>query len=346
VPDPTTDEVRALRRILSQSRGTAATLRALTGYGILDRFIPGFSEAMRFVPPAVLSAIILPELVVRNGAIDLSLTNPRLIAGALAALSGRPDVVLPLAGAAEIAYLAILSSNARFQSLAAAVDGASGDAGGEEPGGTAATLAALTPADRARYQRLSDLCTRLRRLSVGDAGQEPLGIPDLQLQNIDRLLRIYLRLLAGKTNLERFFATVDPGELQRDLARARERLTVLEAEEDDGSSRTAKRRETVLDTIATIEKRQENYRLVQENHDSIVLELERLHTKIAGIAEMGIDRQDAASVGREIDLVTSSVEGTERTMREIEDLAGVSSPGAAQAPAGGGRRPVSGGVRA
>jgi [protein-PII] uridylyltransferase len=51
VPEPTTDEVRALRRILSQSCRAAATLRALIGYGILDRFIPGFSEAMRFVPP-------------------------------------------------------------------------------------------------------------------------------------------------------------------------------------------------------------------------------------------------------------------------------------------------------
>jgi len=269
------------------------------------------------------------------------------VAGAFAALSGRPDVVLPLAGAAEIAYLALLSSNARFQNLAVALEDAPEAAAESPPEGSAAdVLAVLPPADRARYQRLSDLCTRLRRLSVGDAGQEPLGIPDLQLENIDRLLRIYLRLLAGKTNLERFFATVDPGELQRDLARARERLALLEAEEDDDSPRTAKRRETVLDTIATIEKRQENYRLVQENHDSIVLELERLHTKIAGIAEMGIDRQDAASVGREIDLVTSSVAETERTMREIEDLAGVGSFSAAPAPAGSARRPVRSGIRA
>jgi hypothetical protein len=264
------------------------------------------------------------------------------VAGGVAVLSGRPDVVLPLAGAAEIAYLAILSSNPRFQNLAVAVEEASGGEGEEPPDGTAAAvLQTLAPADRARYQRLSDLCSRLRRLSVGDAGHEPLGIPDLQLQNIDRLLRIYLRLLAGKTNLERFFATVDHGELQRDLARARERLAILESEADD-PARTAKRRETVLDTIATIEKRQDNYRLVQENHDSIVLELERLATKIAGIAEMGIDRQDAASVGREIDLVTSSVEGTERTMREIEDLAGVSGLNATAGPAGGVRRPVRG----
>jgi hypothetical protein len=244
------------------------------------------------------------------------------VAGALAALSGRPDVVLPLAGAAEIAYLAILSANSRFQNLAAATEGEAAEARDEAGGEAAAALATLPPADRIRYQRLSELCTRLRRLSVGEAGQEPLGIPDLQLQNIDRLLRIYLRLLAGKTTLERFFATVDAGELQRDLARARERLALLEAGEED-PERTAARRATVLDTIATIEKRQQNYRLVQQNHDSIVLELERLHTKIAGIAEMGIDRQDAASVGREIELVTSSVAGTERTMREIEHLAGV-----------------------
>lgn len=266
------------------------------------------------------------------------------VAGGLAILSGRPDVVLPLAGAAEIAYLAILSSNARFQKLAVALERGPG-AVERAPGGSAAELLQQLPAaDRARYQRLDELCTRLRRLSVGEAGHEPLGIPDLQLQNIDRLLGIYLRLLAGKNRLERFFAAVDQGELRRDLARARERLAALDAGGED-PGRTANRRATVSDTVATIEKRLDNYRLIQENHDSIELELERLHTKIAGIAEMGIDRQDAASLGREIDLVTSSVEGTERTMREIEDLAGVSL--GAAAPAGASRkRALRNGVRA
>lgn len=266
------------------------------------------------------------------------------VAGALAALSGRPDVVLPLAGAVEIAYLAVLSTNARFQRLAAAeeVAGTAGEAAGGASS-AAAVLQTLPAADRARYQRLSDLCTRLRRLSAGSAGHEPLGIPDLQLQNIDRLLRIYLRLLAGKSTLEHFFATVDRSELERDLARARARLAELPASGDD-PSRLALRRGTLLDTVATLEKRLDNYRLVQGNHDSIVLELERLHTKIAGIAEMGIDRQDAASVGREIELVSSSAEGTERTMREIAGLAGAGLDDGA--PPAAGRRPARSGVRA
>jgi branched-subunit amino acid transport protein len=42
-------------------------------------------RALRYVPPAVLSAIILPEMVVRQGAVDLSFHNLRLFAGLAAA---------------------------------------------------------------------------------------------------------------------------------------------------------------------------------------------------------------------------------------------------------------------
>jgi branched-subunit amino acid transport protein len=45
-----------------------------------------FRRVLRFVPVAVLSAIILPELVTRNDALDLSLRNPQLLSGAIAIL--------------------------------------------------------------------------------------------------------------------------------------------------------------------------------------------------------------------------------------------------------------------
>ena len=45
-----------------------------------------FREALRFVPAAVLSAIILPELVSPNGTIDFTFRNAQLIAGAAAVL--------------------------------------------------------------------------------------------------------------------------------------------------------------------------------------------------------------------------------------------------------------------
>ncbi len=47
---------------------------------------PLVQRALRFVPPAVLSAIIVPELFLPGGVPDFSPANPRLLAGALAAL--------------------------------------------------------------------------------------------------------------------------------------------------------------------------------------------------------------------------------------------------------------------
>ena len=46
---------------------------------------PLVQKALRFVPPAVLSAIIFPELLRPGGTLDLSFGNVRLLAGVLAA---------------------------------------------------------------------------------------------------------------------------------------------------------------------------------------------------------------------------------------------------------------------
>ena len=45
-------------------------------------------RALRFVPPAVLSAIVFQELLIRDGALMLSLNNFRLLAGIAAILVG------------------------------------------------------------------------------------------------------------------------------------------------------------------------------------------------------------------------------------------------------------------
>jgi branched-subunit amino acid transport protein len=47
---------------------------------------PVVKRSLRFVPPAVLSAIIMPALLIQNNSLDLSINNFRLIAGAAAVL--------------------------------------------------------------------------------------------------------------------------------------------------------------------------------------------------------------------------------------------------------------------
>ena len=49
-----------------------------------QRFPDGFRRALVFVPPAVLAAIVLPGLVAPQGVLDLTLANPRWIAGLFA----------------------------------------------------------------------------------------------------------------------------------------------------------------------------------------------------------------------------------------------------------------------
>ena len=45
-----------------------------------------FQRGLKYVPTAVLSAIILPELLQPGGTLDISLGNTRLLAGLIAAL--------------------------------------------------------------------------------------------------------------------------------------------------------------------------------------------------------------------------------------------------------------------
>ncbi len=47
---------------------------------------PEVQSALKYVPPAVLSAIVLPDLLMHTGKLDVSLGNTRLLAGVVAIL--------------------------------------------------------------------------------------------------------------------------------------------------------------------------------------------------------------------------------------------------------------------
>jgi len=58
-------------------------------------------KALHYVPPAVLSAIVFPELFIRDGVFNLSLDNHRMLAGLLAifvAWLSRNTLITILAG--------------------------------------------------------------------------------------------------------------------------------------------------------------------------------------------------------------------------------------------------------
>ncbi|HJW89774.1 MAG TPA: AzlD domain-containing protein [Anaerolineales bacterium] len=78
------------------------------------RVPPRLQRALRFVPPAVLSALIFPELLLPQGTLELSPGNPRLVAGLLAALvawRSRNVLVTIAVGMAALLILQALAAN-------------------------------------------------------------------------------------------------------------------------------------------------------------------------------------------------------------------------------------------
>lgn len=65
-------------------------------------------RALHYVPPAVFSAIIIPELLLSNDTLDLSFANTRLLAGVLAIVTAwysRNTLVTILVGMAALFLL-------------------------------------------------------------------------------------------------------------------------------------------------------------------------------------------------------------------------------------------------
>jgi branched-subunit amino acid transport protein len=67
-------------------------------------------RALRFVPPAVLTALVLPELLMPAGYLDLSLANHRWLAGLIAGLVAWRTKSAPLTILAGAVVLLILQT--------------------------------------------------------------------------------------------------------------------------------------------------------------------------------------------------------------------------------------------
>ncbi|GAA0263912.1 AzlD domain-containing protein [Halobacterium noricense] len=73
--------------VLAAAAGTyALRVSFIALFGRLDDVPPRVERVLSYVPPAVLAALVLPELVLSDGTLAVSLGNDRLLAGAIAAV--------------------------------------------------------------------------------------------------------------------------------------------------------------------------------------------------------------------------------------------------------------------
>lgn len=242
-------------------------------------------------------------------------------------ISGRPDIVFPLVGAAELAYLAALSTHTRFQDAIDAEENKNARLSKTDEAiqKSQMILSSLSRDDRRRYERLKSLCIQLRRIAQGikiGPDRDAVNIDDLQKGGINHLLWIYLKLLYSKGALEKFFSTINEQEIEMDIQRAKDKIVELGPPEEDTPTEV-KMRKSLDDTLKTSEMRLKNYNLAKENYGFIELELDRLYSKIASLGEMSINRQDPDFISSEVDSVSASVHQTEKAMNDLQFITGL-----------------------
>lgn len=95
--------------LIMAAAGLLTYLTRLSFIALIDHWEmpPLVRSGLRFVPPAVLSAIIFPELFYREGILNIGIGNYRLIAGLIAALVGwkTRNIFLTIASGMAVLYL-------------------------------------------------------------------------------------------------------------------------------------------------------------------------------------------------------------------------------------------------
>ena len=243
---------------------------------------------------------------------------------AAAALTPMADVLIPLIGAGEIAYLAGLTSIPRFR---AAIDAkVYGERQGPLPTATvpaptlASMLAGLLPDARNRFERLHARCRELRGIAAGvrgATGEQASSGDSMATPGLDRLLWLFLRLLVSKTALDRFLKTMNEQEMTSRLEGLRKNLETAQKATDERVTKS------LQDSVAMGELRLDNFQRAKKNAEFVSLELDRIEGKIQALAEMAVNRQDPDFLSGQADAAAESMRQTEKAVSELQHLTGL-----------------------
>ncbi|MBA3501052.1 MAG: hypothetical protein M4D80_36230 [Myxococcota bacterium] len=267
-----------------------------------------------------------------------------LIFGGMAAaavVSGHADIALPLVAAAEVTYLAGLATLPRFQ---AAIDAR---ARSEEPGGFSGrrdpnrreetpqaardrileVLKSLTEDRRSRFLRLRARCVEMSRIANavrGDTRDASGASNELRTPALDRLLWVFLRLLLSEQAIARFLQAADEAGIEKsigDLQGRRKKRADSVGEANQADDRIIR---SLDDSITTAMARKENLEKAKQNAEFVATELDRLENKIAAVTEMAVAHSDPDEMSSRIDAISEGITQTEETIRELQQITGVS----------------------
>ncbi|HEX3763643.1 MAG TPA: hypothetical protein VHW23_33330 [Kofleriaceae bacterium] len=263
-------------------------------------------------------------------------------AGAAALLSGHFDALMPLVAAAEVTYLAGISTLPRFQ---AAIDAkVRAETDGRLPGQTAQpegapqagnprdrileVLKSLTDDRRSRFLRLRARCAEMTRIANAVRGEttDPSGAStELRQPALDRLLWVFLKLLLSDQAIARFVQAADEPQILHSILDLQERIKKREAAVPEAERDADRILRSLRDSLTTAELRKDNIAKAKGNAEFVAAELDRLENKIQAVTEMAVSHSDPDEVSSRIDAIAEGISQTEDTIRELQSITGMAT---------------------
>jgi hypothetical protein len=217
-----------------------------------------------------------------------------------------------LGAAAELGYLAFLSSSASFQKLQQGERLLAKQTGFE--GKVQAAIAALSLESRARYGRLLRECGLILGIAP-PTGAEGLGtLSDMRAGGLNQLLWLFVRLLTSREVISNNLSQVDRASVEAEVDRVRERLA--RAEKDSALARSL---QATLDIQI---KRMENHTKALSSLEVIDAELERIEQQVSLIREESAVSGGPEFLSDRLDAVTSTLGETSRWMDQNAEFLG------------------------
>jgi chemotaxis protein histidine kinase CheA len=254
-------------------------------------------------------------------------------------LSGHADVALPLVAAAEVTYLAGLTTLPRYQAAIDAKARAEERGTGPRPALTPAeatsakdrildVLRALSEDRRSRFLRLRARCVEMTRIANavrGDTSDASGASSELRQPALDRLLWVFLKLLMSDQAISRFLQAADDAGIDRtltDLKARRKKRADSVGEANQADDRIIR---SLDDSISTAEARRENIERSKQNAEFVQTELDRLENKIQAVTELAVGHSDPNEVSSRIDAIAEGISQTEQTIRELQTITGMAA---------------------
>ena len=260
-------------------------------------------------------------------------------AAAAAAISGHPDVALPLIAAAEVTYLAGLSTLPRYQAAIDAKARFEVD-GGKVPGAKAASpeasasakdkildvLRSLSEERRSRFLRLRARCVEMQRIANavrGETADASGANAELRTPALDRLLWVFLKLLLSEQAITRFLQAADEPGIERSISDIKARIAKRTEVVPEAEREADRILRSLQDSVQTAQARKDNIVKARGNAEFVSTEIERLENKIAAVTEMAVGETDPDQMSSRIDAISEGISQTEATIRELQKITGI-----------------------